>query len=45
MVKTFYACIGDYEFLCPHCGVVVIDIERHQDWHKLTGTLTLKREI
>jgi hypothetical protein len=37
--RTYYACIGDDLFLCPHCGAVVLDTELHQTWHGLTGTL------
>lgn len=44
MVKTWYAYIGNDEFLCPHCGGVVLDTKMHQDWHKITGTLMQEGE-
>jgi hypothetical protein len=41
--RTYYAWIGNDEYLCPHCGAAVIDPDMHQDWHALTGTLISKR--
>lgn len=37
-LKTFYACIGDDLFLCPHCGAAVVETQAHQTWHELTWT-------